>query len=49
MTESQKDSLIKLVEALEAQIPYIYTTIGEQNVKLLAEAISEVKSVMREP
>lgn len=48
MNESQKEALIKLVEALECQIPSLYHLIGSENSKLLAEAISEVKSVMRE-
>lgn len=48
MTESQKDSLIKLVEALEACLPSLYCRIGEDNEKLLVEAINEVRSAMRE-
>lgn len=48
MTESQKDSLIKLVEALEACLPSLYLHIGKDNEKLLAEAIKEVRAVMRE-
>lgn len=48
MNDSQKESLIKLAEALQECLPALYNIIGGERIVDLGKALNEVKSVMKE-